>query len=54
MSLTNFVPRFGFLHLDLPVFLETFCKYPYLSAATVRWNMYEEVALEKWKGTRLL
>uniref|UniRef100_A0A3Q1EVV9 Membrane-bound transcription factor site-2 protease n=1 Tax=Acanthochromis polyacanthus TaxID=80966 RepID=A0A3Q1EVV9_9TELE len=24
VSLTNFVPRFGFLHLDLPVFLETF------------------------------
>lgn len=28
VSLTNFVPRFGFLHLDLPIFLETFCKYP--------------------------
>uniref|UniRef100_A0A3Q3W0C1 Membrane-bound transcription factor site-2 protease n=1 Tax=Mola mola TaxID=94237 RepID=A0A3Q3W0C1_MOLML len=27
VSLTNFVPRFGFLHLDLPIFLETFCKY---------------------------
>ncbi|CAN9506032.1 unnamed protein product [Ophioblennius macclurei] len=27
VSLTNFVPRFAFLHLDLPVFLETFCKY---------------------------
>ncbi|XP_056440625.1 membrane-bound transcription factor site-2 protease isoform X1 [Gadus chalcogrammus] len=27
VSLTNFVPRFTFLHLDLPVFLETFCKY---------------------------
>uniref|UniRef100_A0A3Q3LTK9 Membrane-bound transcription factor site-2 protease n=1 Tax=Mastacembelus armatus TaxID=205130 RepID=A0A3Q3LTK9_9TELE len=27
VSLTNFVPRFGFLYLDLPVFLETFCKY---------------------------
>uniref|UniRef100_A0A668A4I8 Membrane-bound transcription factor site-2 protease n=1 Tax=Myripristis murdjan TaxID=586833 RepID=A0A668A4I8_9TELE len=27
VSLTNFVPRFGFLHQDLPVFLETFCKY---------------------------
>ncbi|XP_076026539.1 membrane-bound transcription factor site-2 protease [Genypterus blacodes] len=27
VSLTNFLPRFGFLHLDLPVFLETFCKY---------------------------
>uniref|UniRef100_A0A3P8UKL0 Membrane-bound transcription factor site-2 protease n=1 Tax=Cynoglossus semilaevis TaxID=244447 RepID=A0A3P8UKL0_CYNSE len=27
VSLTNFVPRFSFLHLDLPVFLETFCKY---------------------------
>lgn len=28
VSLTNFVPRFGFLHLDLPIFLETFFKYP--------------------------
>ncbi|KAG9330448.1 hypothetical protein JZ751_024440 [Albula glossodonta] len=27
VSLTNFVPRFGFLHFDLPVVLETFCKY---------------------------
>ncbi|XP_028333105.1 membrane-bound transcription factor site-2 protease [Gouania willdenowi] len=27
VSLTNFVPRFSFLHLDLPVFIETFCKY---------------------------
>eukprot|EP00066_Takifugu_rubripes_P017116 XP_011606382.1 PREDICTED: membrane-bound transcription factor site-2 protease isoform X1 [Takifugu rubripes] len=27
VSLTNFVPRFGFLHLDLPIFLETFFKY---------------------------
>uniref|UniRef100_A0A671XL38 Membrane-bound transcription factor site-2 protease n=1 Tax=Sparus aurata TaxID=8175 RepID=A0A671XL38_SPAAU len=27
VSLTNFVPRLGFLHLDLPIFLETFCKY---------------------------
>ncbi|XP_063063491.1 membrane-bound transcription factor site-2 protease [Engraulis encrasicolus] len=27
VSLTNFVPRLGFLHLDLPVLLETFCKY---------------------------
>ncbi|XP_053268334.1 membrane-bound transcription factor site-2 protease [Pleuronectes platessa] len=27
VSLTNFIPRFTFLHLDLPVFLETFCKY---------------------------
>ncbi|XP_068437337.1 membrane-bound transcription factor site-2 protease [Clinocottus analis] len=27
VSLTNFIPRFSFLHLDLPVFLETFCKY---------------------------
>ncbi|XP_039646467.1 membrane-bound transcription factor site-2 protease isoform X2 [Perca fluviatilis] len=30
VSLTNFLPRFGFLHLDLPVFLETFCKYPFM------------------------
>lgn len=28
VSLTSFVPRFRFLHLDLPIFLETFCKYP--------------------------
>ncbi|XP_036376758.1 membrane-bound transcription factor site-2 protease [Megalops cyprinoides] len=27
VSLTDFVPRFGFLHFDLPVVLETFCKY---------------------------
>ncbi|KAG5268073.1 hypothetical protein AALO_G00207940 [Alosa alosa] len=27
VSLSNFVPRLGFLHLDLPVLLETFCKY---------------------------
>ncbi|XP_056595031.1 membrane-bound transcription factor site-2 protease isoform X1 [Triplophysa dalaica] len=27
VSLTNFVPRLGFLHPDLPVMLETFCKY---------------------------
>ncbi|TNN38758.1 Membrane-bound transcription factor site-2 protease [Liparis tanakae] len=27
LHLTNFLPRFAFLHLDLPVFLETFCKY---------------------------
>ncbi|XP_075903471.1 membrane-bound transcription factor site-2 protease [Nelusetta ayraudi] len=27
VSLTSFVPRFRFLHLDLPIFLETFCKY---------------------------
>ncbi|KAI5091991.1 membrane-bound transcription factor site-2 protease, partial [Silurus meridionalis] len=27
VSLTNFVPRLGFLHLDLPVMLETLCKY---------------------------
>lgn len=28
VSLTNFIPRLGFLHPDLPVMLETFCKYP--------------------------
>ncbi|XP_030624752.1 membrane-bound transcription factor site-2 protease [Chanos chanos] len=27
VSLTNFVPRLGFLHLDLPIMLETFSKY---------------------------
>ncbi|XP_076868800.1 membrane-bound transcription factor site-2 protease [Brachyhypopomus gauderio] len=27
VSLTNFVPRLAFLHLDLPVMLETLCKY---------------------------
>ncbi|KAL6462704.1 hypothetical protein MHYP_G00291260 [Metynnis hypsauchen] len=27
VSLTNFVPRLGFLHLDLPVMLETLSKY---------------------------
>lgn len=28
VSLTSFVPRLAFLHPDLPVMLETFCKYP--------------------------
>lgn len=27
VSLTNFVPRLGFIHLDIPVMLETLCKY---------------------------
>ncbi|XP_072370547.1 membrane-bound transcription factor site-2 protease [Scyliorhinus torazame] len=27
VSLTNYKPRFGFLHLDIPVVIETFCKY---------------------------
>ncbi|XP_078415688.1 membrane-bound transcription factor site-2 protease [Cetorhinus maximus] len=27
VSLTNYMPRFGFLHLDIPVVIETFCKY---------------------------
>lgn len=27
VSLTNFVPRYRFLHFDLPVVIETFCKY---------------------------
>uniref|UniRef100_A0A3B3B4S0 Membrane-bound transcription factor site-2 protease n=1 Tax=Oryzias melastigma TaxID=30732 RepID=A0A3B3B4S0_ORYME len=27
VSLTNFIPRFSFLLFDVPVFLETFCKY---------------------------
>uniref|UniRef100_A0A3P9LMQ1 Membrane-bound transcription factor site-2 protease n=1 Tax=Oryzias latipes TaxID=8090 RepID=A0A3P9LMQ1_ORYLA len=27
VTLTNFIPRFSFLHLHVPVFLETFCKY---------------------------
>ncbi|XP_020386760.1 membrane-bound transcription factor site-2 protease [Rhincodon typus] len=27
VSLTNYMPRFGFLHLDFPVVIETFCKY---------------------------
>ncbi|XP_028655271.1 membrane-bound transcription factor site-2 protease [Erpetoichthys calabaricus] len=27
VSITNFVPRHGFLHFDLPVVMETFCKY---------------------------
>lgn len=46
VSLTNFVPRFGFLHLDLPVFLETFCKYPYLAPVIITWWMYVKVALK--------
>ncbi|XP_069745591.1 membrane-bound transcription factor site-2 protease isoform X2 [Narcine bancroftii] len=27
VSLTNYMPRFSFLHLDIPVVIETFCKY---------------------------
>ncbi|XP_007908777.1 membrane-bound transcription factor site-2 protease [Callorhinchus milii] len=27
VSLTNYMPRFNFLHLDFPVVIETFCKY---------------------------
>ncbi|XP_055500695.1 membrane-bound transcription factor site-2 protease isoform X2 [Leucoraja erinacea] len=27
VSLTNYMPRFGFLHLDIPGVIETFCKY---------------------------
>ncbi|XP_059823704.1 membrane-bound transcription factor site-2 protease isoform X1 [Hypanus sabinus] len=27
VSLTNYMPRFGFLHLKIPVVIETFCKY---------------------------
>ncbi|XP_062907378.1 membrane-bound transcription factor site-2 protease isoform X3 [Mobula hypostoma] len=29
VSLTNYMPRFGFLHLNIPVVIETFCKYPF-------------------------
>uniref|UniRef100_UPI00398E74AF membrane-bound transcription factor site-2 protease-like n=1 Tax=Pristiophorus japonicus TaxID=55135 RepID=UPI00398E74AF len=27
VRLTNYMPRFGFLHLDIPIVIETFCKY---------------------------
>ncbi|XP_061522954.1 membrane-bound transcription factor site-2 protease isoform X1 [Phycodurus eques] len=56
VSLTNFVPRFGFLHLDLPVFLETFCKYVFsLSGALAVVNSVPCFALDgQWMLNALL
>lgn len=56
VSLTNFVPRFGFLHLDLPVFVETFCKYVVsLSGALAVVNSVPCFALDgQWMLTALL
>ncbi|KAG8009611.1 Membrane-bound transcription factor site-2 protease [Nibea albiflora] len=49
VSLTNFVPRFGFLHLDLPVFLETFCKYPFTFQVTdVRRGRFRKDRIERY------
>ncbi|XP_061777529.1 membrane-bound transcription factor site-2 protease isoform X2 [Nerophis ophidion] len=56
VSLTNFVPRFGFLHLDIPVFLETFCKYVFsLSGALAVVNSVPCFALDgQWMLSALL
>ncbi|XP_077365695.1 membrane-bound transcription factor site-2 protease [Festucalex cinctus] len=56
VSLTNFVPRFSFLHLDLPVFLETFCKYVFsLSGALAVVNSVPCFALDgQWMLNALL
>ncbi|XP_049605011.1 membrane-bound transcription factor site-2 protease [Syngnathus scovelli] len=56
VSLTNFVPRFGFLHLDLPIFLETFCKYVFsLSGALAVVNSVPCFALDgQWMLNALL
>lgn len=49
VSLTNFVPRFGFLHLDLPIFLETFCKYPSGSDGGFRKAQSKRAAVSGWR-----
>ncbi|XP_077480674.1 membrane-bound transcription factor site-2 protease [Stigmatopora argus] len=56
VSLTNFVPRFAFLHLDFPVFLETFCKYVFsLSGALAVVNSVPCFALDgQWMLNALL
>uniref|UniRef100_A0A1A8EJV4 Membrane-bound transcription factor site-2 protease n=1 Tax=Nothobranchius korthausae TaxID=1143690 RepID=A0A1A8EJV4_9TELE len=56
VSLTNFVPRFGFLHLDLPIFLETFLKYVVsLSGALAVVNSVPCFALDgQWMLSALL
>ncbi|XP_051909817.1 membrane-bound transcription factor site-2 protease isoform X1 [Hippocampus zosterae] len=56
VSLTNFVPRVGFLHFDLPVFLETFCKYVFsLSGALAVVNSVPCFALDgQWMLNALL
>ncbi|XP_062335514.1 membrane-bound transcription factor site-2 protease [Osmerus eperlanus] len=56
VSLTNFVPRFTFMHLDLPVVLETFCKYVIsLSGALAVVNSVPCFALDgQWMLSALL
>ncbi|KAM6953542.1 membrane-bound transcription factor site-2 protease [Aplochiton taeniatus] len=56
VSLTNFIPRLGFLHLDLPVVLETFFKYVIsLSGALAVVNSVPCFALDgQWMLSALL
>ncbi|TRZ00022.1 hypothetical protein DNTS_033971 [Danionella cerebrum] len=56
VSLTNFVPRLGFLHPELPAMLETFCKYLVsLSGALAVVNSVPCFALDgQWMLTALL
>ncbi|XP_045077370.1 membrane-bound transcription factor site-2 protease isoform X2 [Coregonus clupeaformis] len=56
VSLTNFAPRFGFLNLDLPVVMETFCKYVVsLSGALAVVNSVPCFALDgQWMLSALL
>uniref|UniRef100_A0A674APQ2 Membrane-bound transcription factor site-2 protease n=1 Tax=Salmo trutta TaxID=8032 RepID=A0A674APQ2_SALTR len=56
VSLTNFAPRFGFLNLDLPVVMETFCKYVIsLSGALAVVNSVPCFALDgQWMLSALL
>ncbi|XP_029104550.1 membrane-bound transcription factor site-2 protease isoform X2 [Scleropages formosus] len=56
VSLTNFVPRFGFLHLDMPGAIDTFCKYVVsLSGALAVVNAVPCFALDgQWMLTSFL
>ncbi|KAL4624894.1 membrane-bound transcription factor site-2 protease isoform X2 [Arapaima gigas] len=56
VSLTNFVPRFGFLHLEMPGIIETFCKYVVsLSGALAVVNAVPCFALDgQWMLTSFL
>ncbi|XP_023700944.1 membrane-bound transcription factor site-2 protease [Paramormyrops kingsleyae] len=56
VSLSNFAPRFGFLHLDLPSVIEMFCKYVVsLSGALAVVNAVPCFALDgQWMLTAFL
>ncbi|XP_010864568.2 membrane-bound transcription factor site-2 protease isoform X1 [Esox lucius] len=56
VSMTNFAPRFGFLNLELPVVIETFCKYVIsLSGALAVVNSVPCFALDgQWMLSALL